>query len=56
MKLHRFYVRTYRDWITFIPTIELQINDPIYRENNLALIINIFIWHFKWLFLKEDEE
>ena len=56
MKLHKFYIRTYKDWITFIPTIELHIGSPMYSTKNLTLIISIFIWHFKWFFIKEDKE
>ena len=54
MKLDKFYIRTYKDWITFIPTIELLINNPMYKEKNMTLVINIFIWHFKWFFIKEE--
>ena len=55
MKLHDFQLQTFRKWITFIPTIEVHIDNPMYREKNIALIFNIFIWHFRWLFIKESE-
>lgn len=56
MKLHDFQLQTYREWITFIPTIEVHIDNPIYAEKNIALILNIFIWHFRWLFIKTESE
>lgn len=56
MKLHNFQKGTFKDWITFIPTIEIHINSPLYKEKNISLILNIFIWHFKWFFIKESEE
>lgn len=57
MKLHDFQLQTFKTWITLIPTIEVYIERPIYREKNimLTLSISIFIWHFNWLFIKESE-
>ena len=56
MNLHDFQLKTFVKWITFIPTIEVHIDNPMYREKNVALIVNIFIWHFRWLFIRESEE
>lgn len=56
MKLHDFQLQTFSNWITFIPTIEVHIDNPMYKEKNIALILNIFIWHFRWLFIKESED
>ena len=56
MKLHDFQLQTFRKWITFIPTIEIHIDNPMYREKNIALILNVLIWHFRWLFIKKSEE
>lgn len=56
MKLYEFKKRIYKDWITFIPTIEIHMNNPLYREKNIELMLHIFIWHFMWMFIKESEE
>ena len=58
MKLYNFQLQTIKEWITLIPTIEVFIDSPIYREKDRALTldISIFIWHFKWIFIKESEE
>jgi hypothetical protein len=56
MKLREFQSKTFSKWITIIPTIELHIDNPIYVKKNVAIILNIFIWHFRWLFIKESEE
>ena len=54
--LHDFQLQTFAKWITFIPTIEVHIDNPMYKEKNIALILNVFIWHFRWLFIKENKE
>lgn len=51
--LHDFQLQTFAKWITFIPTIEVHIDNPMYKEKNIALILNVLIWHFRWLFIKE---
>lgn len=56
MKLHDFQLQVFRKWITLIPTVEVHIDNPVYKEKNIALILNIFIWHFRWLFIKESED
>ena len=56
MKLHNFQRQTSKEWITFIPTVEVHTDNPMYMEKSIALIINIFIWHFRWLFIKESED
>ena len=56
MKLHRFQLATFKNWITFIPTIEVQINNLMYGEKNIELIVDIFIWHFRWLFIVDKAE
>lgn len=56
MKLYDFQLQAFNKWITLIPTIEVHIDNPMYREKNIALILNIFIWHFRWLFIKESED
>lgn len=56
MKLYEFQLQAYTKWITFIPTIEVHIDNPLYYpKKNMALILNIFIWHFRWLFIKESD-
>lgn len=55
MKLHDFQLQIFSKWITFIPTIEVHIDNPQYATKNIALILNIFIWHFRWLFIKVEE-
>jgi len=54
MKLRDFQLQTFRKWITIIPTIEVHIDNPWYKIPNIALILNVFIWHFRWLFIKEE--
>ena len=54
MKLREFQSKTFGKWITIIPTIELHIDNPIYVKKNIAIILNVFIWHFRWLFIKEE--
>ena len=56
MKLHDFQLQTFTKWITFIPTVEVHIDNPMYKEKNIALILNVFIWHFRWLFINKSEE
>lgn len=56
MKLREFQSKTFGKWITIIPTIEVHIDNPWYKIPNIALVLNIFIWHFRWLFIKESEE
>lgn len=56
MKLHCFQLQTSTTWITLIPSIEIQIDNPWYTEKNIALILNIFILHFRWFFIKESED
>ena len=56
MKLHDFQFLTFKKWITFIPTFELHLGNPMFEEKTIALVINIFIWHFRWLFIKEERK
>ena len=54
MRLHDFQLHTCKKWITFIPTIEIHIDNPMFMEKNIDLILSIFIWHFRWLFIKGE--
>ena len=56
MRLQDFQLQTFTEWITFIPTIEVHMDNPRYKKKNIALILSIFIWHFRWLFIKESED
>ena len=50
MNLYYFQLSTFKNRITLIPTIKVQINNLMYGEKNIELIVDIFIWHFRWLF------
>lgn len=56
MKLYNYQLQTSTKWITFIPTIEVHIDNSIYKDKNIALILNIFIWHFRWLFISDTSD
>ena len=49
MRFERFQTMTDGKNIHLIPTIQIVIDDMIYREHNVAVIVHIFIWHFRWL-------
>lgn len=50
MNLYYFQLSTFKNRITLIPTIKVQIDNLMYGEKNIELIVDIFIWHFRWLF------
>ena len=55
MKLYNFQLITFNNWFTLIPTFEVFVDNPMYREKNIELRLNIFFWHFRWLFIKKEE-
>ena len=55
-KLLDFFFKTDKDWITLIPTIDIDKNNPFWGKKNITLMLHIFIWHFQWIFVKERED
>ena len=55
MKLYKFQYCKLKNWITFIPTVGIQVNNLMYGEKNIELTADILIWHFRWLFLADKE-
>ena len=37
MKFKKFNHETHKDWIYLLPSVEVNINNPIYYYNNLAI-------------------
>lgn len=54
-RLYRKDFRTYKDWITIIPTIEIHLDDPIYYHSNFSIVFSWLIFHARLLW-KEDPE
>lgn len=53
MRLYRKDIRIYKDWITLIPTIEINLNDMVYLDKNIAITFNWLIFHARLLWIKE---
>lgn len=53
MKLHRKDFKIYKDWITLIPTVEIQIDSLFYVDRNISISFHWLIFHARLLWLKE---
>ncbi len=53
MKLYRKEFNIYRNWITLIPTVEIQINSLFYVNRNISISFHWLVFHARLLWLKE---
>lgn len=56
MRKYKFFKFTRfmsKNWIYIIPTVEIRLNDMVYSENNLSIILHFICFHFRWMFTKE---
>ena len=59
MKQYRLYrkdIQIYKDWITIIPTIDIHLNNMIYRDRNFAITFNWLVFHARLLWVEEQGE
>ena len=43
-------------WIYLIPSIEVVLNEPQYRNKSIKLMVHWIGWHFRWLWIEKDKE
>ena len=52
-KLLRKDARIYTDWITLIPTIEIHLNEPVYREHTFCILFSWLVVHARLFWIEE---
>ena len=55
MKLYRKDFNVFRDLITIIPTIEIQIDQMQYTRHNVQIAFHWLVFHARLLFMEEGE-
>ena len=54
MKLYSKDIFVFRNWITLVPTVEIHIGDPQYKEKNFTISFHWLVFHARLLWIKED--
>lgn len=55
-KLDRKDFEMWLDRITFLPTVELLINEPHLDAKNFSIVFHFLVWHGRLRFCKEVEQ
>ena len=56
MKFERFRFMYDKNWIFVLPTITIIRNEQIYRYDNISITVHWLCWHFKWQWMKGEQE
>lgn len=55
MKFYRKDFQIYRDWITIIPTIDIQINNMCYVNPNVSIQFHWLVFHARLMWMESEE-
>lgn len=55
-KLDRRDFEMWLDRVTFLPTVELIINEPYLEVKNFTILFHFLVWHGRLRFVAEDKQ